>query len=66
MRTLAGLLLAIALLGYAIVALPGCSGWLSGCDGPPDKLPCTCGGQHNPGCVPWNTDTKKPIDGGIQ
>lgn len=68
MRKVMGLLLAAVLLAGS----GGCAGWLSGCTGPSDKLPCTCGGQTNPGCVaplnddmqPGFQDAKRKTDGG--
>jgi ABC-type nitrate/sulfonate/bicarbonate transport system substrate-binding protein len=54
--------LGLGLLAFA-VTMPGCAGWLSGCDGDPETLPCTCGGQRNPGCVPWIV-AAKPDAGG--
>lgn len=39
---------------------PGCAWFLSGCTGPSDQLPCTCGGQTNPGCEAPLNDNMQP------
>jgi hypothetical protein len=67
MKTLCGLLVAIALLGVSIVHLGGCASWHADWEakcGPgvdPLTKPCSCNDPRTPTCVaPLNDDGDNP------
>lgn len=53
------LLVLVALIA-SLSGMAGCATFGPPCTGDPTKMNCTCGGQRNPGCLPWITDAKKP------
>jgi hypothetical protein len=53
MKSLCGLLTAVALLGWAIIHLGGCSLINKPCA---DPMSCNCPTSPNPACAPWPDD----------
>lgn len=51
--------ISLAVFGLSISGLDcATTGTPDPCAGDPSTLPCTCGGQTNPACVPWIHDQR--------